>query len=121
MMILKEKEKGREKDELDFHTSKAIGDGGVFLHLGLFGAESVAGKRIRIYHRRSHHSPHFLRSLDYFVCGFAAMDFFYYEQNLQRECAKFEGVIKLIEKVAKYTTNLCYQILTLVESNCCKN
>ena len=31
-----------ERYELDFHTSEAIGDGGVLLHLGLLSAEGVA-------------------------------------------------------------------------------
>lgn len=54
---MKKNPKRGKKNELDFHASKAIGDGGVFLHLGLFGAESVAGKRIGVYHRRSNHFP----------------------------------------------------------------
>lgn len=46
---------------LDFHSSEAICDGGVFLHLGLFRPESIAGKRVRIHHRRCRN--HFFLSL----------------------------------------------------------
>lgn len=45
----------KERYELDFHASETISDGGVFLHLGLLGAEGVAGQWIRVHDLRRYH------------------------------------------------------------------
>ena len=70
--------RGGDKHLLDLHAGKAVGDGGVLLHLGLLGAERVVGERVHVHHRRrrAHHLlPLFLllRSNEISCCGAPAV------------------------------------------------